>query len=500
MHHLTKLLSLVLAAALLLSCLPASAEESASHVTYEIYVGAFQDSDGDGIGDIPGLISRLDYVASLGVDMIWLMPIHPSVSYHKYDVSDYYGVDSDYGTLEDFDRLIAECESRGISVMLDMVFNHTGSYHPWFQEASNDAFFNRTGGKADWYVFKDEPDNNYHKVSGCNKYYEGQFGSHMPDLNLSNEEVRAEIANILTFWQNRGVKGFRLDAVTSYYVGANESTAEFIRFVCETARANDPECYIVGEAWTDAQTVLTLYKSGIDSLFNFPAADVNGRFIKGAINGKGMTSATAQAEWNASIREVSPLSVDAPFLTNHDLARARGMLRSKVPNMKAAAMLYLLMPGRPVVYYGEELGMSGSGRDENKRLPMLWSTEETLCNPPRDADQEQRLKEGVDVQEADPESLLNWYRTLIGLRKQAPELYRGTMTALDAGNDAVCFFQVTDTTGAVLVAVNVSQKESAVIDLTNYANASLVGGCGEFTLENASLTLSTVSCAMLRLN
>ena len=282
-----KFLSGILSLLLLMGLLPAAyAEEPALGVTYEIFVASFQDSGGDGIGDLQGVIDRLDYLQSLGVRQIWLMPIHPSPSYHKYDVLDYYAVDPSYGTLDDFDRLTAACKERGIRVILDLVLNHSSSSHPWFLAACDDKFFSRTGETTDWYVFYQEEGNARHKISGCAWWYEGQFGSHMPDFNLDSESLRAEFGNIIAFWQSHGVGGFRLDAVTSYYTGANASTADFLRFVCETAKANDPDCYLVGEAWTDEATILTLYESGIDSLFNFPASDSTGRFVKAALAGK----------------------------------------------------------------------------------------------------------------------------------------------------------------------------------------------------------------------
>ena len=192
------------------------------------------------------------------------------------------------------------------------------------------------------------------------------------------------------------------------------------------------------------------------------------------------------------------------------MARVRGMLRSDVGKMKTAAMLYLLLPGRPVVYYGEELGMGGSGADENKRLPMLWSAQDAslLCNPPENADQAQKLKEGVDVQDGNPESLLNTYRTLIALRTQAPELERGVMTALDGGNDALCCFLVQDNDSAVAVIINASQTETIAVEPMKligaspdgFTGAQVLGTAGEVLTQDASVvTLSPVSCILLRL-
>ncbi len=474
---------------------------AASGVAYEIFVGSFADSDGDGIGDLRGIERKLDYIASLGVDMIWLTPIHPSPSYHHYDVTDYYSVAPEFGTMADFDGLVSACAERGIGVILDLVVNHTSSEHPWFLAACA-ALGSGDDSLTGWYNFTQGAGE--HDVPGMQGwFYEGRFGYHMPDLNLDSDAVRDEIAKIIAFWQGHGVSGFRLDATTSYYTGAPDGNAGFVRFITETARANDPDCYVVGECWADEQTILGLYGSGIPSLFNFPAADVNGLLVQAALNGRGAAVARRMAAWNESLRAVSPASQDAPFLTNHDMARARGMLRSDDAAMRTAAMLYLLLPGRPFVYYGEELGMSGSGRDENKRLPMLWSAAEgsANCLPPADADQKQRLKAGVAEQEGDGDSLLNWYRRLIALRALAPELARGSMAALDAGSDALCAFTVTDGT-TVAVLINASSGETAAVDpaALGIENAALLGCAGvaaeDFVRDGA---LPPVSCALLRL-
>ncbi len=497
-----RLLCLALALCLLCGCSLAenATERPASGVTYEIFAGSFADGNGDGLGDLQGVMDHLDYIASLGVSRIWLTPIHPSPSYHRYDVTDYYAVDPALGSLEDFDQLVASSAEHGIDIVMDLVVNHTSAQHPWFLQACDALRRGADSPYISWYHFTQGE--GQHQVSGTDWYYEGSFGAHMPDLNLKNDDVRAEIARILAFWQSRGVKGFRLDAVTSYFTGASASTAEFLSFLTQTARQNDPDAYLVGEAWTDEASILALYQSGVDSLFNFPAADQNGVFIRGALGGRGAAVASTLADYNAKLREASPSSLDAPFLTNHDLARARGMLRSNVPKMKTAAMLYLLLPGRPVVYYGEELGMSGSGRDENKRLPMLWSGADASlqCLPPADADQQQRLKTGVIEQNDDPDSLLNTYRALIHLRAQAPELERGVMTALDAGNDAVCAFLVEDGDAAVAVLVNASGDQSVSVALSalELSGATALGQVGNVSLSADTLTLSPVSCILLR--
>lgn len=503
-----RLLSLLICLMLLCGC--AVAQEAAvqphSGITYEIFVASFADSDGNGVGDLQGITSKLDYLESLHVSRIWLTPIHPSPSYHHYDVLDYCDVAPAFGTLEDFDRLIAACNARGIDVLLDLVVNHTSSEHPWFKEACEALRNGVDSPYIQWYNFSQGHGD--HVVTGTDWYYEGSFGYHMPDLNLQNEAVRAEIARIMTFWQQRGVKGFRLDAVTSYDPDISVSR-EFVRWLCQTAKANDPDCCLVGEVWADTQLILNIYGSGIDSLFNFPMADQSGTFIQGALNGKGASVARRMAEYQAQVRQVSPESADVPFLTNHDLARVRGMLRSDVTKMKAAAMLYLLMPGQPMIYYGDELGMSGSGKDENKRLPMLWGNDAALCAPPENADQNQRLKEGVDVQDADSGSLLNTYRALTALRCHAPELTHGVMTAIDTGISALCAYQVTDGDSMVVAAINASSTEALTVTAAQLliSQGTLVGSVGSTPLEpgaaivgDMQLQLDPVSCMLIRMD
>ena len=189
--------------------------------TYEIFVGSFCDSDGDGIGDLNGIRSKLDYIEGLGFNALWLTPVHPSSTYHKYDVDDYYAIDPSFGTMEDYEALLKECHDRGIKVYLDLVLNHTSDDHGWFRAASD--YLHEL--PADWdpdpsyckyfdyYNFKREPADGYTQLEGTGWYYESRFWSEMPDLNLSSEAVRKEIRGIMMYWLEKGADGFRLDAV-----------------------------------------------------------------------------------------------------------------------------------------------------------------------------------------------------------------------------------------------------------------------------------------------
>ena len=190
---------------------------------YEIFVYSFYDSDNDGIGDLNGVTSKLDYIREMGFNGIWLMPIHPSPTYHKYDVKDYYDVDEVYGTLDDLKNLVDEAHKRGIRVILDLVVNHSSSDHPWFKEACDYIRENGApGGKyGEYYNFTKKANaTGYSLVSGTSYYYESRFWSGMPDLNLDSEQVKAEIVKIMKYWfEEYQIDGFRLDAVTSYYTG-----------------------------------------------------------------------------------------------------------------------------------------------------------------------------------------------------------------------------------------------------------------------------------------
>ena len=224
--------------------------EQGSYPTfYEIFVYSYCDSDGDGVGDLNGITSKLDYLQELGVGGIWLTPIHPATTYHKYDVMDYYDIDPQFGTLEDFDNFMAACRERGISVILDLVLNHSSSMHPWFQEAKTYLESLEPGQEpdtsvcpyVDFYHFtQNPPDPTYYPLTGEQWYYEGGFWSEMPDLNLDSPELRAEIRNIMGFWMERGVSGFRLDAAKEYVSGNTQKNVEILKFITDTAKELNP--------------------------------------------------------------------------------------------------------------------------------------------------------------------------------------------------------------------------------------------------------------------
>ena len=399
------------------------------------FVYSFCDSNGDGIGDLPGLLSRLDYIndgdpaggQDLGMTGLWLMPVFPSNTYHKYDVTDFAGIDPAYGTLEDMDALLAACHERGMTVILDLPVNHTSTAHPWFQEAARYLRSLPPGQEA---VFAREQYDGYVPLPDSEWYYEARFWSEMPDLNLTTGEVRQELKKVIDFWLDRGVDGFRLDAVTSYYTDNPEAGIDFTRWITETAKKKNPSAYIVGEAWADQNTYAQYYRSGIDSLFDFAFAGRDG-IISRTANRKGDLRYFAEAmvreeELYASL---NPSFVNAPFYTNHDMDRgAEYYAEGEAAKVKISEALNLLMTGNAFIYYGEELGMKGAGKDENRRVPMYWNDDPHaagMCSGPAGMEEIRMEYGSLEKQADDPDSIFNYLREAVRIRESLPAIARG---------------------------------------------------------------------------
>ena len=361
--------------------------------TYEVFVYSFADSNGDGIGDLNGLYDNLGYIndgqPSSGMDLsageIWLMPIFPSPTYHKYDTTNYMDIDPAYGTLEDFDKLLKECHARGINVILDLALNHTSTEHPWFL-AAKDYLEKLPAGKDPvkdecpyvwYYTFSREQYPGFVPMDDT-WYYEARFWEGMPDLNLSTPEVRNELSTIMKFWLDRGVDGFRLDAVTSYYTDNPDGNKEFMKWVADTVHGINPKAYLVAEAWTDQSSYASYYSTGVNSFFDFAYSGANGiiaRTVNGTMSAKSYAESLVNEENLYS--SVNEHFINAPFYTNHDMPRSAGYYATDDSSRtKFAGALNLLMTGNAFVYYGEELGMMGSGKDPNYRAPMYWISED----------------------------------------------------------------------------------------------------------------------------
>jgi alpha-amylase len=473
---------------------------------YEIFVRSFYDVSGDGVGDLDGVTAKLGYITeNLGADGIWLMPVMPSPSYHKYDVTDYEAIDPAYGSLADFDELVAEAHKRDVKILIDLVLNHTSKLHPWFTEAVKALSDGKESPYIGYYNFTTEnPGAGYSRITD-KYYYECRFTPDMPDLNLDNADLRNEIENIARFWLGRGVDGFRLDAVTSYYTGNDGKNIEFLIWLNQAVKAIKPDAYLVGEAWTNSGTIAEYYKSGIDSFFNFPYSQQDGLLAEAVNSQSGGRFTSSLAEWDTQIRSINVIAIDALFLSNHDQARSAGFLMRKPEKEKMAASLYLLAPGNPFIYYGEEIGMTGSGNDPNKRLPFLWSvTGKTgIAYEPPGSTQVIEGLAGADQQIKDKTSLLNFYKKILAIKGRHPEIARGTMSAIDAGNPGVALFATTWQDRTVYVIHNLTGEQVQIkMNIENIGKLKiadyLAAISGKPRLSGGELTLPPMSTAIIR--
>lgn len=441
---------------------------------YEVFVYSFYDSDGDRIGDLNGLTQKLDYITELGCNGIWLMPIMPSTTYHKYDVMDYMSIDYEYGTMEDFDAFMDACKERDIHVLIDLVINHTSSKHDWFIEASKYLAALGDGEPdeeecpyVDYYHFsREKQSSTWYQVPGAEGwYYEAPFWSEMPDLNLQSEAVRTEIAAITQFWLDKGVAGFRLDAAKEYVSGSINKNVEILTWFNETVKSQDPDCYVVAEVWEDEDTYAQYYASGIDSCFNFQFANQSGT-ISSVLNKKGSANAfsygTAISKLAGLYSKYSDGWIDAPFYTNHDMGRSAGYYAGEgsEEKTKMAQAMNLLMEGNVFLYYGEELGMKGAGKDENKRAAMYWSEEklaEGMCRGPKDMDSVTMKFPSLEVQQTDENSIYHYVKDVIAVRNAFPAIARGTVEFIESASDEdICVLKKTYGDEVVVLVYNIA--------------------------------------------
>lgn len=439
---------------------------------YEIFPYSFYDSDGDGIGDLKGIIHKLDYLNDgnpettddLGVEGIWLMPVMPSPSYHKYNITNYKDIDPAYGTLDDFKELLEEAHKRNIDVIIDLVINHTSASHEWYKNAIRELKEGKTDGYAQYYHFSKEAEGTGWRTSKApDWYYECEFDSDMPDLNLTNETVRKEIESIVDFWLDIGVDGFRLDAVMWYESTGNKDSIADLKWLYDYAKSKKEDVYMVGECWSDGITISKFYESGADSFFNFDDQGASGKVYSAVKTSNAQKYVEYLQSWQETITGLNPAAIDAPFLSNHDTARSAGFIMTNT-GKRLAASLYLLSPGNSFIYYGEEIGMTGSQTDPDKRTGMYWSsTDQTgYVKQVSNATNTAVPDKSVEEQLADEDSLLTFYKKVIALKNQNPEIARGKLKALDLGQTGAAGY-VTEYNGSkVLVIFNLSDQNTTI--------------------------------------
>lgn len=487
-------------------------------VFYCVSVGSYMDADGDGIGDLKGLIRRLDYLHGLGVTAIWLMPFQPSPQKdHGYDITDYYNVDPRYGTLGDFVEFTHAAKQRGIRVIIDLVVNHTSNKHPWFQAARKDP----DSPYRDWYVWSDKKPANADEGmvfpgvqettwtwdETAKAYYFHRFYEFQPDLNTSNPLVQAEILKIIGFWIQLGVHGFRMDAVP-FYIGKKgaditkpEPQYQMLRQLREFLQWRMGDSIMLAEANVPPEVGMEYFGRDGDRMhmvFNFQANQ--NLFYAMASGDKGPLETAlletkerpASGQWGQFLRNHDELdlgrltqeerdTVFAAFGPDPDMQLYdRGIRRRLAPmlegdrrRLELAYSLMFTLPGTPVLRYGDEIGM---GEDlslperDAVRTPMQWSTEPqagftTSAKPEKPViDKGPFGYEYVNVaeQHRDPDSFMNWMERIIRMRKEVPEIGWGDYALVDTHDPSVLAIRYDWLNNSVLILHNLSQSPKEV--------------------------------------
>jgi alpha-glucosidase len=482
-------------------------------VFYEVYPRSFADSNDDGIGDLNGITSKLGYLQNLGVNAIWITPCFPSPQIDfGYDVSDYENIDPMYGTLVDFDRLVAEGKNHGIKIILDFVPNHTSDQHKWFQESKS----SRTSPKRDWYIWRDgkgpnQPPNNWTSTFGgsawkydetTGQYYYHYFYAEQPDLNWRNPEVRKAMLDAMRFWYKRGVAGFRLDAVDTLFEDPNlkdnpplpgddkfgfPNTNELynkklpeVHDVMRAMRklADEYGAVLIGETWTQNVAQLREYYGERNDELQMPMDLMMTEFKN--------VSAPVFREHIGAVEGAGGWPVFV--ISNHDIMRSYtrwgdGVHDDDIAKMMAA--MYLTLRGTPILYYGEEIGMENYGplskddvRDpigrrgwplekgrDGERTPMQWSDAKnagfTGATPWLPVAPTYK-SHNVATELKDPASILNFYTRLLELRSKEPALREGVYAVLDPDNPNVLMYSRSFHGETILVALNMSSERQKV--------------------------------------
>ena len=485
-------------------------------VFYEIFTGSFSDSNGDGMGDLPGILNRLDYLndgnpaseTSLGIQGIWMTPVFASPSYHKYDVTDYYAVDPDFGTMADLQALVDACHIRGIRLILDLPLNHTSTQHVWFTRFRNARILhNDQNPYYDYYICctsdEKKPGHAYYPIQGTDFWYEANFSQSMPELNYNNAAVRQAALDIAHFYLDMGVDGFRFDAAKYIYYGDNSRSAAFWQWYTEALRDADPDIWLVAEVW-DSDGITDLYYPSMNC-FNFTLSQSDG-LIADTAGGGNVNRYTSYVEkYLNTISSLRPGAVFVPFISNHDMDRAAGYLPDSNGRIRVAANLYILGPGAPFIYYGEEIGLRGSrggaNTDANRRLAMRWGDEDSVQDP-EGSTYDKQTDATVHSMMQQSFSLFHYYRRLIALRREHPEIFRGSYQALNIPDTKLGGFISTWEGSSVLVLHNTTGRD-LTLELTDpalqaFTRISGFIGVGSAMLDGRILIVEGQTTVLLR--
>ncbi len=486
---------------------------------YQIFVGSFSDSDGDGIGDLRGIINRMNYLNDgdiaggndLGIQGIWLSPIFSSPSYHKYDAIDYYQIDSRFGSEETLKELIELCHERNVKIILDLVINHTSSQNEWFLRFKEARKNGDTESKYyDYYSCATASEREggiaYQQVYDLDCWYECNFSGDMPELNFDNPEVREEMLGLAKYYLDLGIDGFRFDAVKYVYYDDARRSVDFWEWYMDELESYKPDIYCVGECWSAESEILQYYEAM--NCFNFGITGAEGMVARTSRGSDISILVNYIESFQDKVQSVDPDRMPMLFLSNHDMDRIAGafVIESYI---RMAANLYLLSPGSPMIYYGEEIGIRGSRggamTDANRRLAMLWGDSDTVKDPEGSTyPSKYQITTTVATQLEDKSSLLNAYREIIAVRNRYPAIARGEYNAVTSANSRFGGFRI-EYNGEVLGLFHNTSTDPLIVDLsecsgidphTFTAVCDVVGG--EAALDGSLLTISPQCSVILK--
>ncbi len=452
---------------------------------YEIFVRSFYDSNGDGIGDFNGMSQKMNYLndvspiskSDFGVELIWLMPINASPSYHGYDVTNYMAVNPQYGSNNDFKNMLLEAHARDIRVIMDLVINHSSDKHPWFiKSANNDPFY------RDFYRWETSPSSQtgpwgqqlWYPKNGSNYY--ALFWSGMPDLNFNYQPVKDSIFAAAKYWiKDMDVDGFRLDAAMYLYeegttLKNHPKTLAFWKEFNDSCKSWNSNSLLVGEVW-DSPENIALYTDKLDLCFDFNLADAN------------MNAANTGNPYNSRVainigKTIFKSNQFASFLTNHDQNRVIDVFSNNLEKNKAAASLLLTQGGVPFIYYGEEVAMKGSKPDENIRRPMQWTAAANggfTTGSPWRALNSNYATYNVASMQLDENSIWKHYQKLIQLRKEQAVLQTGKHFNIISSDYDVHSYARQDSTEDYIILVNTSNQAKSNVQFTYQTDSKLIG-------------------------
>ena len=445
---------------------------------YEIFVASFADSNGDGIGDLDGITAKIPYLRDIGYTGLWLTPIYKSLSYHKYDVDDYYAIDEDFGTFEDLDELIREAHANDMKVILDLPLNHTGQYNNLFSKAvlahkkefEGEELTEEEKIFSSLYVFYDSleeaqaSNNKYYRCGANDFYYEANFSSNMPEFNFENEYIYTIIDEITSYYQDLGIDGFRLDAVKYFDINNTENNVKILSRINEIVKSHDPDAYIVGECWDNEMTISNYYKSGIDSFFYFPGSSAfAGSYLLS--NNMSQNYKNNYLDGLNSLLSTSDPYIPAPFIDNHDMGRASKSGRQDLTKFQLG--LLGMSNGTTFTYYGDEIGMTSQGSDDQNYRTHYYFDDETHeyeCDNPNNGIEGTKAYAGANQQLEDPNSILNYAKKINLLRNSFKSIARGKLTALSSEDE-----KINEDTSTPLLIIDKEYEEEKIKIVINFA-------------------------------